>query len=130
MAYRQEPRLSRSQDRTELTRAIRRGAMNALTTMRGQEAATFRAISRFVRDDVDRHDAILSLRKIPSAYWPGEEAGPLLESIIAYVRQIPIRDRTSPAALDALQLGDALTRLCPPIRREHGARNWPVWVCG
>jgi putative heme-binding domain-containing protein len=95
---------------------IRRAAMNALTYVRGQEAPTFRALAKFVRDGVDRHAAILALQKVPAAYWPAEEAGPLLEYLIAYVRQIPVADRTSPAALDALQLGDSLAALLPADR--------------
>ena len=92
---------------------IRRAAMKALTSIRGQEVPTFRALARFVRDNVDRHEAILALQKIPAAYWPAEEAKPLLESLITYVRQIPIPERTTPAALDALQLADALVALLP-----------------
>ena len=69
---------------------IRRAAMNALTSVRGQEAPTFQALAKFVRDDVDRHAAVLALQRIPAAYWPTEEAGPLLESLIAYVRKVPV----------------------------------------
>ena len=98
-------------DETRAT--IRRAAMNALTTIRGQEVPTFRALSKFIRENIDRHAAILALQKIPAAYWPSDEARPLLESIIAYVKQMPVRRRTSPAALDALQLGDALAALLP-----------------
>jgi putative heme-binding domain-containing protein len=92
---------------------VRRAAMNALTSIRGQEVPTFRAISRFVRDDIDRHAAILALQKITPAQWPADEATPLLRSIIAYVRKVPVVDRTSAPVLDALQLGDALATLLP-----------------
>src|SRR6185437_10792507 len=61
---------------------IRRAAMTALTFVRGQEAQAFRAIAPFVRDNVDRHTAIRALQRIPAAYWPPEEARPLLDSII------------------------------------------------
>ncbi len=98
-------------DETRAT--IRRAAMNALTSIRGQEVPTFRALSKFIRENIDRHAAILALQKIPAAYWPSDEARPLLESLIAYVQQMPVRRRTSPAALDALQLGDALAALLP-----------------
>jgi putative heme-binding domain-containing protein len=102
---------------------IRRAAMNALTYARGQETPTFRALAKFVRDGVDRHAAVLALQKIPVAYWPAEEAGPLLESLIAYVRQVPVADRTSPAALDALQLGDSLAALLPADRARAARKE-------
>ena len=104
-------------------KSIRRAAMNALTYIRGQEVPTFRALAKFVREGVDRHAAILALQKIPPAYWPGDEARPLLDSIIASLRRIPVEDRTSPAALDALQLGDALAALLPADQaRQLGPR--------
>ena len=109
---------------------IRRAAMNALTYVRGQEVPTFRALARFVRDNVDRHAAVLALQKVPAAYWPAEEAGPLLESLIAYVRQVPVADRTSPAAVDALQLGDSLAALLPADRRGRSARSSRGWASG
>ncbi len=101
---------------------IRRAAMNALTYIRGQEAPTFRTLAAFVRDNVDRHAAILALQKIPPASWPAEEIKPLLDSLIAFVRPLPARNRTGPAALAALQLGDALAAALPgdvaqPLRK-------------
>ena len=101
------------QVRGESASIIRRTAMNALTYVRGQEVPTFRTLARLVRQNVDRHTAIIALQKIPAAYWPAEEAKPLLESIVASIRQVPIQGRTAPAALDALQLGEALTVLLP-----------------
>ncbi len=98
---------------SESASMIRRAAMDALTYVRGQEAPTFRALAKLVRENIDRPAAIAALQKIPAAYWPGEEVAPLLESIIAYLRTLAVQDRTTPAALDALQLGDTLTALLP-----------------
>ncbi|HEX8203019.1 MAG TPA: discoidin domain-containing protein, partial [Isosphaeraceae bacterium] len=104
---------------------IRRAAINALTYVRGQETPTFGALARLVREGVDRPAAIRALRRIPATYWPQEEVRPLLESLIAAVRGIPVADRTSEAALDALQLGEALAARLPreqalATRRELG----------
>ncbi len=87
---------------------IRRAAMLALTSVRGQEGPTFKALAKCVADGVERHAAIIALQRIPSAYWPQEDTKPLLENIVAYVRKLPAAYRTSPEALDALQLADAL----------------------
>src|SRR5262249_21513567 len=59
------------------------------------------------------------------AHWPKEEAKPLLDSLVAYVRTVPVKERTSPAVLDALQLADALASLLPlgeakAVRKELG----------
>jgi putative heme-binding domain-containing protein len=102
---------------------VRRAAMNALVSIRGQEAATFGKLAKFVREDQDRLAAIRALQRIPQSAWPKEEAQPLIEALIAQVKKIPAAERTSPAALDALQLADALTSLVPaenarPLRKE------------
>ena len=63
--------------------AVRRAAMDALTTIRGQEVPTFKALAKFVRDGVDRNAAIAALKKIPSAYWPDDELQSLADVLIA-----------------------------------------------
>ncbi|MGE3804235.1 MAG: HEAT repeat domain-containing protein, partial [Gemmataceae bacterium] len=102
---------------------IRRQAMLALTTVRGQEAATFKSLAKFVRDDVDRHAAIRALQRIPTKDWPAEEARPLLDSITGYVRKLPANERTTPAALDAMQLAYALTPLLPVEEARKARRD-------
>jgi putative heme-binding domain-containing protein len=105
---------------------VRRSAMLALTSVRGKEAETFRALAKFVRaGGADRSAAIQAISRIPTANWPAEEAGPTLDALLAYIKTIPTRERTSASALDALQLGDSLAGLLSPdratkIRRELG----------
>ena len=98
---------------------VRRAAMLALTQVRGQEAKTFTRLSRFVRDDVDRTHAIRALQRIPRSAWPKEEASSLVTVLTAHVQEIPQADRTSQAALDALEFADALTTLLPA---DQGAK--------
>lgn len=94
-------------------RIIRRAAMLGLTSVRGKEATTFQAISRFVQQNADRHAAVLALNRIPASEWPKDAAKPLLESIMTYIKKLPVADRTSDEALDSLQFAEALTRLLP-----------------
>jgi putative heme-binding domain-containing protein len=98
---------------------VRRAAMNALVSVRGQEAKTFQTLARFVRDDRDRLAAIRAMQRIPRTAWPKEPAAPLLDTLIAHVRQIPVPDRTSLAALDTLEFADALATLLPPDRAKQ-----------
>jgi len=106
-------------------RVIRRAAMNALVSVRGEEEATFKSLLRFLKDDSDRHAAIQSLLRIPSKYWPKDQAGAALDVLLAYVRKVPTTERTAPAVLDAMQLADSLASLLPlaeakAIRKELG----------
>jgi putative heme-binding domain-containing protein len=106
-------------------RSLRHAAMSALTGVRGREAPACKALARFVKDDADRPAAVKALLHVPPAYWTADEARPVLDELLAYARRLPARDRTSPAALDALQLADGLASLLPAgeaqrIRHELG----------
>jgi putative heme-binding domain-containing protein len=105
--------------------AVRREAMVAITSVRGQETASFKAIAPFVGDDVYRAAAIEALHRIPAAYWPKEDAKPLADNLLAYVRKVPVAERNAPAVLDAIQFGDNVAALLPAddakqIRKELG----------
>jgi len=103
--------------------AIRRAAMTALTFVRGQETPTFQTLAEFILEDVDRQAAIRAIQRVPRRYWPRDEAGSLVETLIAHVEKVPANQRTSTSTLDALQLADSLASLLPPERaREARAR--------
>ena len=71
---------------------IRRATMPALTSVRGQEAATFKSLAKCVKDDLDRHAAVQSLQRIPTTHWPADEARPLLETLLGYIRKLPTQE--------------------------------------
>jgi putative heme-binding domain-containing protein len=107
-------------------RVVRWAAMHALLAVRGQEATTFKALVPFVSVDVDRPVAVQALLRIPLAYWPKEDARPLLDTILNYVRKVPVKERTTVEVLDAMQLADNLAALLPlaeakAVRKELGA---------
>jgi putative heme-binding domain-containing protein len=102
---------------------VRRAAMLALTSVRGREAETVKALAPFVRSDADRAPAIQALQRIPTNEWPKEQAAPLLDAVLGYVRKLPTAERTSPEALAALELGDRLTTLLPPDRARAARKE-------
>jgi len=104
---------------------VRRAAMNALTYVRGREDETFKAVSKFVLAGTDRHAAVQALLRIPTADWPKDQAKPLLDSLMTFVKSVPVADRTTPAVVDSLQMGESLASLLPRdqalnIRRQLG----------
>jgi putative heme-binding domain-containing protein len=112
-------------------RVVRRAAMNAIIAVRGREGDAFKALSKFVGDDEDRAAAVQAILRIPSEQWPKEEAKLLLDTLLAVIRKLPVGERTTPAALDAIQLADSLTSLLPvpeakTIRKELGELGVPV----
>lgn len=98
---------------------IRRAAMTAITYLRGYEQEVFDALSKFIRDDISRSSAIRAIQRIPRRYWPAEQAEPLLEAVIGYVSGFATNERSSPVAVDALQLGDSLASLLPTDRAKE-----------
>jgi putative heme-binding domain-containing protein len=82
-------------------------------------------LAKFIRDGIDRSQAIRAIQRIPRTYWPAEESEPLVTTLLAHIAKIPTADRTSPAALDAMQLAESLAALLPAerakaIRKELG----------
>ncbi|MDB5309403.1 MAG: dehydrogenase [Gemmataceae bacterium] len=104
-------------------RVVRHSAMFALTSVRGKEADAFKAIAKFVADDDERTPAVQALLRIPAKDWPTDQARPLLAAVMKYVRGLPVSDRTTPAALDAMQLGDALAGLLPPAEAKQARKE-------
>ncbi len=98
---------------------LRRAAITAITHVRGKETETFKTLASFVREGISRAESIRAVRRIPKAYWPAEEISPLVESVIAYTERIPASERTTPSAIEALQLGEELVALLPPTDRDQ-----------
>ena len=94
-------------------RVVRKAAMLALTSVRGKETETFKALAKFVKDANDRPAAVQAIQRIPVATWPKEDAAPLLAILTQYVATVPTAERTSPTVLDALQFADTLAGLLP-----------------
>jgi putative heme-binding domain-containing protein len=90
-----------------------RPALAALVAMPGQEAAAFRAIAKLVTSPSDRAAAVQALKRIPASAWPAGETKPVLDALIAWIRETPSEERTSSEVLDALQLADALSLTLP-----------------
>jgi putative heme-binding domain-containing protein len=94
-------------------RIVRRSAMLAITSVRGKEAAAFQAISKFVGDEAERPFALQAVLRIPSKEWPKDSAAPLLGEVMKFIRSLPVAERTSPVALDAMTFGESLTEFLP-----------------
>jgi putative heme-binding domain-containing protein len=94
-------------------RQVRRGAMLALTAVRGKEADAFKALAKFLTDDAERHPAAQALLRIPPREWPKDATPELLPVVMKYIRGLPVADRTSPVALDMMQLGEGLAGQLP-----------------
>ena len=96
-----------------LAAAVRRAAFPALAGVRGRESETFKKIAPFVMEGSDRPAAIRALALIPVAQWPTEEAAPLLDTLLASMKEASADDRASDSGLAAWQFAENLTTLLP-----------------
>ncbi len=104
-------------------RSIRRAAIVALPSVRGQEVETVKALAKILKGDPDRHTAVQALQRIPARLWPADLAKPVLDGLLAQVRDVPVADRTSSAVVDSLQLADTLAGLLPAAEARKARRE-------
>ncbi len=83
-------------------------AVRALSTVPGNELAKFKALSSLVALGRNQASAITALSKIDPANWNASDVGTLLNNTVGYLSAMPARYRTSPPAMDAMNLAKAL----------------------
>ena len=98
-------------------RIVRKAAMLALASVRGQEADAFQAIAKYLNSEVDRAAAVQALLRIPVRDWPKDDARPHLGTVMKFIRSLPVAERTTPVALDMMQLGESLADSSRRLRR-------------
>jgi azurin len=101
-------------------RATHTAAIEALGSISGHEADAFKMLTEIVRDgnEADRLTAVRAIRRIPDDKWPDKQIEPLASAIVKLIEQTPAADRTKPAVLQAIQLGDDLTGM---LTEDKGA---------
>lgn len=109
------PLMAKSPDRATHTAAI-----EALGSIPGHEAEAFELLTAYIRDGkgTDPLTAVRAIRRIPDNQWPEKQLEPLGAAIVKLIQQTPASDRTKPAVLQAIQLGDDLTGM---LSEEKGA---------
>jgi putative heme-binding domain-containing protein len=104
-------------------RVLRRAALQALPSIRGKEADMIPDMVKFLSDEQDRPAALKALLAIPPRLWPADQAKPVLDTLMAYIRSVPAAERTSETPLDALQLCDAVAGLLPADEAKTARRT-------
>lgn len=104
-------------------RVIRKAAMFALAGVRGQEADAFKAIAKFLSATDDRGTAVQALLRINPRDWPKDTAAADLDTVMKFIRSLPVAERTSPVALDFMQLGEGLAGLLEPAAAKAARRE-------
>jgi putative heme-binding domain-containing protein len=93
---------------------VRRAAITAVSAIPGHDAETFVTLAALVKSGTERDAAVASLQRIPRKAWPKEQAETLIESVVTYLRGVPLDKRTETDAINAFQFATDLTALLPP----------------
>jgi putative heme-binding domain-containing protein len=93
---------------------VRRAAIMAIVAVPGHDTGTFNTLAALVKSGTERATTVASLQRIPRKSWVKEPAEPLLESLMAYLQEVPVDQRTEPEALSAFQFATDLAGLLPP----------------
>lgn len=92
---------------------VRRAAVTAIASVPGHDVETFTALAAMARAGTERGAAVAGLQRIPRKSWPADQAPPLLDSLMAYLKQLPPEERTGADAVSAYQLASDLVALLP-----------------
>jgi putative heme-binding domain-containing protein len=102
---------------------VRRAAITAIAAVPGHDPETFNTLATLVKSGTERAAAIASLQRIPRKAWPKDQAEPLLESLIGYLKSVPVDQRTEPDAIAAFQLATDLSALLPPEKAQAASKT-------
>jgi putative heme-binding domain-containing protein len=98
---------------------LRRAAIEILPSFTVHEKESFATLASFVRRDIERPAAIQSLLEIRKEHWADGEIPPLADAIVEYALDVPPNERTEPAFLEAIELGN---QLAPRLSADAGGR--------
>jgi glucose/arabinose dehydrogenase/azurin len=103
----------------DLTGRLRRSAMAALPYIPAHDQETFGLLAAFVQSGPDGAAAVDAIRRVPQSSWPAGQMGPLANSLVAYLREIPPAERTGAAFTQAMELGRQLVGRVPAYEAER-----------
>lgn len=96
--------------------------MEAIVSVPEREADAFQAVAALAKGGTELATAVSSLQRIPRKAWPREQAGPLLTSLMIYLKELPADQRTSPEAVSVFQLASELVPLLPTEQVKDAAK--------
>jgi len=102
---------------------VRRAAITAIAAVPGHEAETFNTLGALVKSGTERDVAVASLQKFSRKFWPPDQAGPLIESLVTFLQSVPVDKRTEPDVVGAFQFATDLATLLPPEKAATVART-------
>jgi azurin len=91
-------------------------ALEAISAIPGHEAEEFALLSSAIQKGTGDKQlaAVRSIGRIPASKWPKDQVAPLAHAVVKLVETTPAAERTSPAIVQAVQLGNDLAGALTP----------------
>ena len=93
--------------------AVRRAAVAAAVSMNRDPAAVFAALAKMIETGDQLPAATRGIRTLPRPAWDKARSGAVANALVAWVKKLPAGDRTTPEALEAVQLAGDLAGVLP-----------------
>jgi azurin len=96
--------------------ATQAAALEALGSIPGKEADAFKLLAHTVQKSAGdiQAAAVRAVGRIPASKWPKDQIEPLAVAIVKLVEKTPSADRTKPAGVQVVQVGNDLAAALPP----------------
>lgn len=102
-----------SPERNNSVARLRQAAMLAMTSVRGEEAQTFKTLAELLVKNIEPDTAVRGLQRLPLNSIPKDVVPDLAKFILKKIEETPTKDRTTDSALAKLELADSLASLLP-----------------
>jgi putative heme-binding domain-containing protein len=89
-------------------------AIRAVASLPGFEKEKFSDWVSLIKSDRHKVSAIAALKQLPKAAWDAREVPGLVDNLVGFLSNIPPRLRTTPSAVETVELVQALAADLPP----------------
>lgn len=99
--------------------AIIAASLALIPQIPGHETEMIRDLSALIKSGRQRTAAMGVIKNIPEKHWQKSEVRSLVDHLVEYVTGLPAKDRTQPAAQEAIGLARMLAKLLPAPQPEE-----------
>ena len=89
-------------------------AIDALAAIPGNDSAKFNSLAKLIGLGKHRAAAIAAFQSVPTSAYNKMEAKPLVDNLIGYLTELPVKYRTNQTATDAMKLARNLGQMLSP----------------
>ena len=103
---------------------VRRAAITAVSSIPGNDSKTFAILADLMKSGAERDSAISSIQRLPRRSWPKDQAGPLIESLVALSAKRAGGETHGTGSARRISICHGFdVRYCRPIRQVRSGKH-------